>query len=43
MKQEKPEQGALGNHGHVDQQVTILTVEQQRGFYLKQIRVVLDQ
>ena len=43
MKPKKPEQGALGDHGYVDQQVTILTVEKQRGFYLEQIRVVLDQ
>ncbi len=43
VKPEKPEQGALRYHGHVDEDVTIRPVEEARGLDLEEVRMVLDE
>ncbi len=43
MLPEKPQQGVLGRHGDMDEQVSILAIIQERGLDLKQVGVKLDQ
>ncbi len=43
VEPEEPKQGPFGDHGHVDEEMSILTIEEQRRLHLKQIRVILDQ
>ncbi len=42
MEPKEPEQSSFGNHGHMDEKVPILTIEEQGRFHLEEVRVVLD-
>ncbi len=43
VEPEEPKQGSFGDHGHVDEEMSILAIKEQRRLHLKQIRVLLDQ
>ncbi len=43
MKPEKPKERILGCHRNVQEEMSVLSIIQQRGLYLKEVRVVLHQ
>jgi hypothetical protein len=43
MKPEQSKQRVFWSHRHVDEDVPVETVEEKRGFYLKEVRMVVDE
>ncbi len=43
MKPEQPKQRVFWSHGHMDEDVPVEAVEEERGFHLKEVRVVVNE
>ncbi len=43
MESEESEQGPFWHHGHMDEDMHILTVEEEGHLHLEKVRVVLDE